>query len=504
MEAFLTYLVRAAAVTAVFYLFYKILLVKETFHRINRAVLLCSALLSFILPLCILTVHRTIYMDSSLIVDTSSLTFVTTSTTAGFDWITAGVIVYLVGVAAVIVAKAFSVFSIRRILRQGRTVERGKGYRVVITDRKVSPFSWFGNIVMTEEDYAQSGTVIIAHEMAHIRLRHSADLLVVSLCCAAEWFNPAMWLLVSDLKEIHEYEADEEVLRSGIDAKTYQLLLIKKAVGDKSYSIANSLNHSTLKNRITMMLSKKSNVRSRLKLLYVIPLVCTSLAAFARTETSVIDIADRNGKDNKKPLVEQSVAVENNEIAVVVKQQDEKKKTKKAEKSTSEKCVIKISQADSTTIATVGTATKFTISSDGDAKDSKELNGLIYRVEMPTKQTSGDTYHSSTIYFVNGNRVSSIDDISTDDITSITVLKGDKAEAKYGEEGKNGAIEITSSKPFKPIYIIDGQEVNGIGDIDSDDIASITVYKDKAAVKKYGKKAEGGVIEITTKKGSAK
>jgi biopolymer transport protein ExbD len=168
-----------------------------------------------------------------------------------------------------------------------RCIKRENGARLFVTEREVVPFSWFGNIILSERDLSEGGDIIITHEQAHQRLYHSVDVLFMNLCCALQWFNPAAWLLRRDLRELHEYEADEAVLCSGVDAKEYQLLLIKKAVGNKSYSIANSLNHSTLKNRITMMFQKKSTPASRMRVLYVLPLVCLSLTAFAETETIV-------------------------------------------------------------------------------------------------------------------------------------------------------------------------------------------------------------------------
>ena len=113
---------------------------------------------------------------------------------------------------------------------------------------------------------------ILVHEQAHQRLGHSWDLLLVDLLGCLQWFNPAMWLLRVELRAVHEYEADEQVLRCGVDAKDYQMLLIKKAVGGRWYSIANSLNHSNLKNRITMMLRKRSSRWARAKALYVLRL----------------------------------------------------------------------------------------------------------------------------------------------------------------------------------------------------------------------------------------
>ena len=72
------------------------------------------------------------------------------------------------------------------------------------------------------------------------------------------WMNPLVWLMESSFRDVHEYEADDAVLRSGVNASQYLLLLVKKAVGSSSYALANSFNHSLLKNRITMMLKKKS------------------------------------------------------------------------------------------------------------------------------------------------------------------------------------------------------------------------------------------------------
>ena len=60
------------------------------------------------------------------------------------------------------------------------------------------------------------------------------------------WFNPVVWLLKRELQEVHEFEADNGVINTGIDATKYQLLLVKKAVGTRLYSMANGFNHSKL------------------------------------------------------------------------------------------------------------------------------------------------------------------------------------------------------------------------------------------------------------------
>ena len=156
---------------------------------------------------------------------------------------------------------------------------------------------------MSEEDYACGGGTILVHEQAHQRLGHSWDLLLVDLLGCLQWFNPAMWLLRVELRAVHEYEADEQVLRCGVDAKDYQMLLIKKAVGGRWYSIANSLNHSNLKNRITMMLRKRSSRWARAKALYVLPLACLALGAFAQTSYVLPeDKTTKNSGNGEMPL----------------------------------------------------------------------------------------------------------------------------------------------------------------------------------------------------------
>ncbi len=294
MQELLTYSLKVAAVMVVFYLFYKVLLARETFHRLNRIVLLAIAPLSMTLPLCVITIRRTVVAESAAeLLSLTPIEMVEQSAVAaegsGWDWWLIGGVVAIAGAVVVAVWSAVSVISVRKIVREGREVERNGRVRIVLTSKKIAPFSWMNTIVLSEDELTDGYDIVVAHERAHIRLRHSVDMLFVNLYCAIQWFNPVVWLLRREVREVHEYEADLEVLQGGVNARDYQLLLIKKAVGNKSYSIANSLNHSTLKNRITMMLQKKSTPASRMRVLYALPLLCLSLTAFAQTETVVIN-----------------------------------------------------------------------------------------------------------------------------------------------------------------------------------------------------------------------
>ncbi len=294
MQELLTYSLKAAAVAIVFYLFYKVLLSRETFHRLNRIVLLATMPLSMVLPLCVITIKRTVVAEPTALgtplipIEVAEQPMVA-GVTGQIDWWMVGGFIAIVGAAVVALWSICSIISVERLVRSSRELERDGRTRTVVTNKKISPFSWMKTIVLSEEELTEGYDLVVAHEMAHIRLLHSWDVLFMNLCCALQWFNPAVWLLRRDLREVHEYEADMEVLLGGVNVRDYQLLLIKKAVGNKSYSIANSLNHSTLKNRITMMLHKKSTPASRMRVLCALPLVCLSLTAFAQTETVVIN-----------------------------------------------------------------------------------------------------------------------------------------------------------------------------------------------------------------------
>ena len=293
MGTFLVYILKSAVCLAIFYLFYRLLLSKETFHRFNRMALLGVMLLSCLLPLVKVTVEQAspvnaqvMSMEDLLLMYQWNSEAVVEEGSRPFHWQEGLVLVYFVGLFFVIVRHLWSLGRMLYLIRHSRCERLDNGIRLVVHRRKLAPFSWMRYIVISETDLKESGHHILVHEMAHIHYRHSWDLLLAEACAWLQWFNPAIWLLKQELQNIHEYEADEEVLRQGINAKEYQMLLIKKAVGARLYSIANSLNHSSLKKRITMMIRKKSNPWARAKYLYVLPLAAVTVAAFARPEIS--------------------------------------------------------------------------------------------------------------------------------------------------------------------------------------------------------------------------
>ena len=289
MGAFFVYSLKSSLCLTAFYLFYKLLLSRDTFHRFNRVALLSMMLLSTIIPWMALLIIPT-GQSFDIMIDVSSVQSEILSASAEISpnrLLSLILLLYLTGCIIYLIQSLRSLFHIFRLIRKGEQIRIHNDILLTIhADERIAPFSWMRNIVISRTDLNEAGDTILLHEQAHIRQYHSVDLLLAELFLLFQWYNPAAWLLLHELKNIHEFEADRSVLAQGIDAKQYQLLIIKKAVGTRLYSMANSFNHSNLKKRITMMLQKKSNSWARLKYAYVLPLAVISLIAFARPEIS--------------------------------------------------------------------------------------------------------------------------------------------------------------------------------------------------------------------------
>ena len=282
MLPFLIYEGKVAVALAVFYMFYRLLLKKETFHRLNRVVLVGMVVASFLLPLCVITIHKPMEMAPEVYVEQLELGGAVSAPAQAW-WPTALAILYFAGVAFVLGRVIVSILSIVRIVRQGQLIREEDGCKIIVTEREIDPFSWMRDIVLQRKDWEGQHDSIITHEKAHIAYGHSAELLLVDILSAFQWFNPAIWMLRMDLQELHEYEADDAVLRSGANLKDYQYLLIRKAVSKSGYSVANSFNHSILKNRITMMSKTKSPLMRGLRVLWLIPLMCMCVGLQTQT-----------------------------------------------------------------------------------------------------------------------------------------------------------------------------------------------------------------------------
>ncbi len=301
MTPFFVWLLKSSVSLALLYVVFKLAVSRNKMHTANRFVLLGILLSSVLLPFADIpffrettvvpqfeAIHEFIATPQEIsIVPTQNEiteTFVETATPlSSVNWW----LVFYVAVIGVLAIRL--VFSMARVLQIIRRAEKQNFRDVILAIVKdfIQPFSFLQHIVLSEKDFAENKDIVLAHEYAHIQHKHAIDLMICELFTALFWFNPFMWLLRRELKLIHEYQADEAVLNKGIDAKTYQLLVLKKAVGERRFALANNFTQKPILKRIKMMTTNKSKKTGALKMFLFVPVVALLLQAFAKPEIIV-------------------------------------------------------------------------------------------------------------------------------------------------------------------------------------------------------------------------
>ena len=305
MDAFIIYLLKSAGLLVFFVTMYALLMQGETFHKLNRFLLIAIVMLSIIVPTINIGIETPLWKlytlernkEEAIATTEFDILFFngnedatetdapTKSTITLYECIT---IVYLLGVLFFTIRLIIMYMRLINIIRKGEKADASpytnENIDLRIAHKEIKPFSWF-NFVMVDKSDMQNGLKeIITHEAAHSRALHSIDIILLDTIILLQWFNPMVWLAKKWLKNIHEYEADEAVIKSGINVANYQQLIIKKAVGSSLYSIANSFNHSSTLKRITMMCKEKSNMWRCAKALYIIPTTAIAAVLFSQPE----------------------------------------------------------------------------------------------------------------------------------------------------------------------------------------------------------------------------
>ena len=527
MTDFLIYDAKVAVLIAIFYMFYRLMLARETFHRVNRLTLLLTAAASFVLPLCVITLHETVTVEAVPKVLVGDVQMEVAADAGPEWWQVLLPAIFIIGIVATLGHTLMSMFRILMLIKRSEKHTQPDGITICVTSNdQIQPFSWMHYIVMNRRDYEDCNPAILAHERGHIRLRHSWDLLLVDTLTALQWFNPAMWMLRQDLRAIHEYEADGAVLSQGINARQYQYLLISKAAGIGGYSLANGISHSTLKNRINMMLHKKSERRSLLKLLALIPIVGLALALSARTVTDYVYDEPQKQQPVKKGKKAGTIKVNGQEIKVV-EQDDIVTMEGEVEASAQE------SPADDA-FDVVEQMPEY----PGGPKALMEFlnNNVQYPAEAEKAGIQGRVIATFVVEkdgsISNAKVVKSVDPLL--DAEALRVIdampnwkpgmqNGKIVRVKYtiplsfhldggGEEidhlcREDGTIvEIDIEKGdttiVKPLFIVDGKVMDGrkVYSINPKTIERYYMQNGQEAIEKYGDKAKGGVVLITLKK----
>jgi len=324
------YLLKSSLLLAVLYGGFALLLSRETFHRFNRLALLGVLVASMVLPFIRLTIQKpelTLAMLQSdnknggianpciqyvrsanpseqteqaanaigravppsarhEVPQASGNEALLTPPKGGWGVRSWAAAIYLLGFLASLAIFFVQLFRLFREIRGGVHTKDEPGNTIVIHGGDFAPFSFLHYIIISASDYEHLRRPILAHEQAHIRLGHTYDLLLLEVVKAVQWFNPFVYLLGRDLKAVHEYEADSAVLSFGIDAKTYQLLLVTKAVGSRLQTVCNNLSHHSLKKRINMMHTHKTNRWLMGKALILPAIMALALVAWAKPMAS--------------------------------------------------------------------------------------------------------------------------------------------------------------------------------------------------------------------------
>ena len=422
MSSILLYSIKSAIVLAMLYLPYMLMLRRESFFRFNRMMLLGILFLSLVLPLCNISGMS---LDRQPVVQAAQLQILELGIpihvlpevqvvadgtvkygTTGFSVFLLVSILYIVGMMILLAIRLWQVGRLQFGLRKGTLWQQEEnGVRIYCHADDVNPFSWMRNIVISQKDYDEAGREIVLHEMGHIQAHHSWDVVLLTLVQMLQWWNPLAYVLGISLRDVHEYEADDYVLRQGISAQSYQLLIIKKAVGSGSYAFANSFNHSLTKKRITMMKNSNSNPWMRSKALYVIPVAALALSAFA-TPKFVAPIKDAvtklEGKSTENSPNLQDFLEEKEEIAV---------------KEVSGKATASVDEVQDA------------------AQPLIVLNGKIFDIPKEAIPSKRINFEEQLTKLLN---------IDVEDVESITVLQKEAAISVWGEKGANGVIDITT------------------------------------------------------------
>lgn len=541
---FFIYSVKVAVCLALFYLFHKLLMSRDTFHTFNRFAILSMMLLSLVLPL----VHLSLDSEAGINRGTVALEGLVAQTVVadGGNGVGEGLTLtqvllatYVLGVVLFVGKALLSVGSLLRLIRRARCVEVRNGIRIYTMQGDISPFSWFRYIIMSEKDWQENRREIVLHEMAHIRRCHSMDVAVCNMMIVFQWYNPAAWLLKRELQTLHEYEADEAVLSAGVDATHYQMLLIRKAVGERLFSMANNLNHNSLKKRITMMKIKRTNPVQKAKIAFVLPLAAMTVAAFASQKVENLSEKVEQESEAFSSVSDNPVVRAVGETARVaaVKVQEDKaleevssmamaKDTAETKSGKEFPCIpetfpqfpgghvalfeylsknIKFPKSKENEDVKVRVVTTFTVEKDGSITDAKIV------------RSQGEAFDNEALRVINGmpkwipgmqnGKAVSVKytlpiTFSTTDsdkkIKSVRTIDMNDNGGKQ-PEGKvvSRKVEMFSSEDF--VLVVNGKVVEALSGIKPSDIEKVDVKKDAETMKKYNAEGKQGVMLISTK-----
>ena len=279
MTPFLLYIARGGLYLGLFYAFYLLVMRRTTFFRLNRVLLLVGSYLCLLLPFIRIRPTNTVLVDPVWVFGWASPDngLAEHALQSSFPWKEILLAIYIFGGVATLTLYLVSAWKTGRLIRKGEQTKRD-GFRLVLLEEDIPSFSWGRTVVIGLKDLKEN-PAIFTHELMHVKCRHSLDLIFFLPIQLLFWWNPLVWIAREELRLLHEYEADERVIQNGVEAAQYQLLLVRKAVGEHRFSMASGFQHAKLKSRINMMLKPSSSRWIRWSYLAILPVLAAFMLA---------------------------------------------------------------------------------------------------------------------------------------------------------------------------------------------------------------------------------
>ena len=579
METLFIYGIKSSGLITMFYLAYYFLLRKETFFTGNRWFLLAGLFTSTLLPLLFYT--KIVWVEPSPThFDWSKIPVSAPHEKQTFeiDWYLVLGIAYGIGILLFLLKFALDFYSLKKVLK-GKPIQRQADFKFMDVTENVAPFSYFNTIVYNSSLYSPTELEnILEHEKVHSEQNHTLDVLISRFFCIVFWFNPLIWLYQKAILQNLEFIADSEATKKISDTKAYQFTLLKITTHENCVAITNHFYQSLIKKRIVMLNKNQSRKWNSWKYALILPVLVAFVLLF-QMEVIAMEKTNLNLKNkNTNEIID--IVITKNTTNEEIKEQCEKlNKSHNINlsffniKRNSNGEIINIDGKFNNTEGS-GTCnqsenpikpfkffynvTKKEIGFNMDMSISKStykekiIKADTLRLATHSQIFTADTIHliknvitktnsvnnyNKPIIIINGKKTDpkiNINDINPNIIQNVSVFKGALATGKYGEEGKNGVIEIITTEKIgenefesllgkniiaqeiknnviytpenivlnkKAIIIINGKKADSqinIDDINTDVVENISVFKGKVAIEKYGEDGKNGVILITT------
>lgn len=300
MTSFFTYIIESAVSVSIFYIFYEVFLKRDTWFRFNRYFLLFGLIFSILVPILDFSASQFVVNSQNQFEMNEFLSLGSTVSSFEVQTVNYATNAFYVFLFYLIVAGIFSFRFIQQLILIIKTIHANEiikynNFRIVLIDKKSSPFSFFNYIFIHKDDYGPDSYLdgskeLLLHEITHAKQKHTIDLILLEIILVLQWFNPFMYRFRQAFKEVHEYLADRGVIMENADKIAYQKLIISQIEKGFYLNLASHFNYSITKNRIKMITRIKSRKITQIKFLLIVPIAITLLMAFTiETNNNLVD-----------------------------------------------------------------------------------------------------------------------------------------------------------------------------------------------------------------------